>query len=336
MNIDNSTPWDAIAVSMWTIERQRRPVLIVKTGYSWDAQGKLTALPTGQSELEVVDRFYDDDPENRSIESAGDLVPFKDGFEVVLAGTAYSPEPAPMFTVSAKLVTPGHQTYWHKELHILGPHHWQRGFLGWVPSSPEHIKSLPLCYEYAYGGKSKDKENKLNEMNPVGLGYSVEADSALPQIQTTPYISQRKHKPAPVGFGPIAPHWYPRSKYFSELNSDDAVKGACPYKYAVNSAIYNVAPTDQQFREVPPTGSKLELINLHPEQAIQLIELPSAKPVAMVNDVNVELLWDTLIVDCDHCKIYQVWRGIVPVTERQMMSEDISLTDNTVEEVEQV
>lgn len=335
MKTDNHTPWAAFATPLWTVERKKEPVLVVKTGFTWDEQGNLTPMKQSDIPFEQFDRFNNDDPQNHSMAAAGDYVPFKNGFELLLFGTAYSVKPVPMFEVSAQIQEPNGKTVWEKQLYVLGPHHWQRNLFGWVTSIPEPITELPLQYEFSYGGMADKNQEKLCEYNPAGQGYVVESGRALPQIQNKPLISQKKHKPEPVGFGPLASHWQPRKAAFDALNNSDAFGGGCPYKYVVDRSLYNVAPADQQLTSIPANGSILTLRNLDAKRPVQQVKLPVANPKAKLSGgESIALTYDTLIIDADKKELYQVWRGTVPLALKHMNSQDIQIVDLTLNEEE--
>jgi hypothetical protein len=65
-----------------------------------------------------------------------------------------------------------------KRIRVQGPRQFQEGLLGWGASRPEAVKSVPLRWEYAFGGSAlaRDRDGKeiLNEAwfaNPVGCGW---------------------------------------------------------------------------------------------------------------------------------------------------------------------
>jgi hypothetical protein len=331
MDIENQTPWAADAMPMWTQNRTRQPVLVVKTGYRWDEQGELHPLSQSDIVLEKAERYYNDDPSSHSLQADLDLVPFKQGFELTLTGTAHFPRPVEMFEVALQLIDRQEQPNWQKSLRIIGPHHWQRNLLGWLPSKTEPIASLPLQYEYAFGGSHPDRPQKANQKNPAGLGHHVTVGAALPQIQQLPLINKKHNKPEPAGFGPLPRHWQPRQVRQRQVNADAAIEGYCPYPFIVDPLLYNSAPKDQQFSAAPSPDLRLRLKNLDKQQPNQTVNLPNAKPEAVLsNGDKVELNWDTLVIDSDNKQLFQLWRGVVPIALLDIYSVDLTLNDATL------
>ncbi|MCA9519370.1 MAG: DUF2169 domain-containing protein [Myxococcales bacterium] len=147
-------------------------VIVVKRSYELNMQGQCEPS-SEQHEILAGDIFYGNDP-SRSIRFDKDFVPYKDGCDVVINGTAYAPQgfPTQRFQVAFRLGR------YEKKLDIIG-----RRVCTYVPppppppppkdlkegeepppppppplpeiSEPEKLVSIPLRYEFAYGGKSK-------------------------------------------------------------------------------------------------------------------------------------------------------------------------------------
>ena len=86
MQIENNTPFAAATLPMWHRNRKIHPILVIKTGYRWNDEGQLSALTQDEIIIEPVDRYTNDDAENASLEASADMVPFKNGFELLASG----------------------------------------------------------------------------------------------------------------------------------------------------------------------------------------------------------------------------------------------------------
>jgi hypothetical protein len=328
MNIDNKSQWAYCIAPQWTINRKLQPLLVVKTAYQWDDQGTLTPLPESDIEIEVVDRFYNDDAQNKGLAASSDTVPFKKGFELLLTGTAHSLAPTQSIMVSMALQDATHRTVWQKQCRVTGERHWQRSLLGWQPSEPALFQSLPMQYEHAYGGKcSKNSDNVFNE-NPIGIGFKINSEqNALPIIEQAPWLTNPKQSRSPAGFAPLAPHWSPRLERLQSLDAEAAAQGACPYSWPVDPNLFNAAPEDQILTEPPNQSCRLKLQGLHPKHEVQTIALPKNIPQAWYKSALLPLVWDTLIIDADKQRLYQLWRVSVPITLSQLPSLALTLSN---------
>ncbi|MEJ2042578.1 MAG: DUF2169 domain-containing protein [Reinekea sp.] len=344
MQINNHSPWAAQLAPAWGKDRKQQMTVIVKTGFCWDTQGKLTPIEQNDIAFEGAERFFDDDYENASLAASNDLVPFKDGFELLVTGTAHPANKQAKKMQLAVAFTRGSdenlKTDWEKQLTVFGRRHWQRTLLGTVPSIPPAIEPTPVRYEYAYGGKKTDKDGneKLKKglylQNPSGLGFSAgKTEHRLPLIEREPLITHPSQQVKPAGFGPIANSWEPRKSLFAELDNKAAANARCPYPASLNTKLYNSAPEDQQFTTPPADGTCLVLSGWHPDIALQRIELPTTGPSVMVfrqaQWQAMPMAWDTLIIDADNQRLYQLWRGAIPFDPAHIELMQFHLTDPT-------
>ncbi|MFQ3229590.1 DUF2169 domain-containing protein [Reinekea sp.] len=328
MNIDNKSQWAYCIVPQWTIDRNLKPLLVVKTGYQWDDQGVLTPLPETDIEIEVVDRFYDDDAQNKSLAACNDMVPFKKGFELFLTGTAHSLTPTQSIMVGMALQDTTARTLWHKKCRVTGVRHWQRGLLGWQPSEPALFQNLAMQYEFAYGGTCSKNTDKTFRENPIGVGYKISGEQkSLPRIEQAPWLFNPKQSRSPAGFAALAPHWSPRLERLQSLDAEAAAQGACPYSWPVDPNLFNAAPEDQILTEPPNQHCLLQLQGLHPKYEVQTIALPKNTPQAQYKTALLPLVWDTLIIDADKQRLYQLWRVSIPITLSQLPSLTLTLSN---------
>ncbi|NIM37522.1 MAG: DUF2169 domain-containing protein, partial [Hydrotalea flava] len=95
-------------------------------------------------------------------------------------------------------------------------------------STPKPLQTIPIQYEYAYGGDGYSA-------NPIGMGFTNKSfgnkDLPLPHIELMPKIINKIiDRPAPAGFAPIPSYWHAQN--------------------------YSQAPSDQQFKQ-PFVGGEI-------------------------------------------------------------------------------
>lgn len=163
-------------------------VIVAKVGYTFeiDAQTGHTqlALTAVQPPLVFADQYhYESSLSSTKVES--DFVLYKPKLDVIIHAQAYAPmgRASAYFPVS---VTIGD---YQKNLIISGPRYWQRESFGWTLSKATPIMSLPIHYEYAFGGSGSETpyaqsghDGDDNDMtsqdilhNPIGRGFYSES-----------------------------------------------------------------------------------------------------------------------------------------------------------------
>jgi hypothetical protein len=133
-------------------------------------QDGVLAVAGEQPPLVVTDEYYGE-LNKSSVKQESDLAPYKPRSDVIVIGTACAPglKPVPRFEANIKIN--GSSTL-DKQLAITGPRYWEKREAGWVLTEPAPIISLPLRYEYAYGG-----ECRIEGDDPAGR--EVKADYQL-------------------------------------------------------------------------------------------------------------------------------------------------------------
>ncbi len=158
----------------------------------------------------------------------------------------------------------------HKALRIVGNRYWG-GLLG--PSEPEPLKSLPLRYEYAFGGREYPK-------NPLGKGLDEvdvhgEMRLPLPNIEDPAHlITSSGQRPEPAGFAPLDPGWPQRRSRMGTYDDKWLRERAPAYADDLDWHYFNAAPRDQWLPEFLVGDENYALANMHPQQPILRGTLP--------------------------------------------------------------
>lgn len=150
---------------------------VVVIGCTRDIKDESDEEPDDGGGFMVTDRYFDK-PNTGSVRRESDLAPFKPLCDIIVNATAYAPGgiPASRFSAGVKITRPAHMngpggTVLHKTLVITGPRAWKEGDTGWQLTEPETIESLPVRYEYAYGGENRIEQNDpfLEKLDEKGL-----------------------------------------------------------------------------------------------------------------------------------------------------------------------
>lgn len=315
LELVNRTAWQAGLFPGWGLDRRHQLTVVVKQSFAFGLDGRCTPLPNGP-EIEPTDRRYDD-PVTSSLAAPSEAVPFKQGGELLIFGSAQPVrrELRVMEVEAALESTAGLR--WQKTLRVFGRRIWQRRLLGMVASYPEPLQPLPLRYEHAFGGIDTVRR-ALDERNPSGLGFArrgkVAPEQLLPQIEQGPrFIKSPADQPAPAGFAPLPSSWAPRADDFAGFSEDG---GLCPYPQAVPAAMYNCAPLDQRFAAAFSGGERLRLRGFfaQTDEPVELL-LPRLSPAAFTliggQRAPLPLQCDTLVVRADAQELDLIWRGAI-------------------------
>lgn len=162
-----------------------------------------------------------DEPETSSIKLPSDLCVSKPGTDILVVGEAMQRDRAPTSQLDVYIRVGTIE----KTLRVFGTRVWYPGVGGaYVLSKPEPFESMPLRWEYAYGGRDADTDPPLEEpRNPVGRG--VVRDSK--KLKHTPgpnledprnLIKDHKSRPSPVCTAALGRHFEPRRRYAGTMD----------------------------------------------------------------------------------------------------------------------
>lgn len=316
--IDNRTDWSVGLYPGWDRQGKRQFTLVIKAGFTFDIRGDLTPVP--HPPIEEIDR-YRGEPATSSLAAASEAVPFKEGGELLLSGTAHPPESGRTVTeveVGLKFLD---GRAWSKTLRVFGRRHWKSKLLMAVPGAPEALEPVALIYENAYGGCDQGDPDKPFAANPVGKGHTRKGlkikDLEMPQIEIGPrFITSPTNRPNPAGFGPVSPLWEPRVTALASMDGARASSGGCPWGNMAPANIFNAAPADQRFPQPFSGGETLSFKGMIPEVPKGVtIRLPSVRPDVQLFSENrlntVEVNLDTISVETDKKELNLIFRAAV-------------------------
>ena len=271
-----------------------------------------------QDELVTADRYHDDD-DTASILHESDVVPFKPRSDIIVTGHSYAPGGLPMESWGTRVVVGQHQ----KALAIHGERHWRKRGLGWSLSRPEPTLSVPLRYEYAYGGSwGTGNKTTYYEQNPVGMGFAgfgkFEYQSIqAPQIESIedPVQEFGKHY-RPEGFGFIGKGWLPRRELVGTTDDEWLQNEHPSLPYDFDFSFYNGAHPDLIYPGMLRGDEPITLINLHPQYRTIKTRLPGLMIGARINKAVVARAYlDTLILEPENLRAHLTWRATFRMDE---------------------
>ncbi|WP_118184455.1 DUF2169 family type VI secretion system accessory protein [Paraburkholderia phosphatilytica] len=194
MEFRNLTPLHAMAFHAIDLHDHEFHVVVLKAGYRLepihidapDADTHACRLLAGNDavRLAMADE-YEGETGSSSVKWESDLAPFKPKCDFLVRATAHAPEgkPLPSWPVRVR-ISLGDKVVIDKGLRVTGPRVFQKGWRGWRLAVPEAVATVPMRWEYAFGGCSRvvaaagvvglPAERELNEVcfsNPLGRGW---------------------------------------------------------------------------------------------------------------------------------------------------------------------
>ena len=318
----NESGYAAGLYSGHTPDRRFQHTLVIKTSYQFTLGGDLTWLET-QPEIALADRHHGD-PASSSLAQASEIAPFKQGAEFYLFGTAHAPSTT-QISMQVSVTLQNAQQCRHKQLLVMGEHEWKRGLLGSHRGGARPLGSLPLQYEYAYGGRHAASEQQ-DDRNPAGRGFNPPwkglSDPRAPRIEYPDQLALDPGKCVPpAGFGPLPVFWQPRRGRFGTPDTDPLNGSGCGWGPDASPNLHNAAPDDQQWPTPLQGGETLTLEGFFsgcakpvvitlPTLAPDVYLLESGQPGSHPQRLTARV--DTLVIDTDARQLSLVARaGIV-------------------------
>ena len=220
---------------------ERLDVLVVRGTFAFGVNGESMTLADDQQPIAFGDIYSgpaDTDPLRAIVAEDGDLLPYKAGTDVLIAGHALAPSGVAKSSWQASVsIGPVNKT-----LRLHGPRQFYKRFFGWRLGPGEPVARVPLDYRLAYGGcidvpaaltADGSADSIKHPGNPAGCGWLprphayrhlpksarkhvdewIKAQTVLPAPQIEAPAAPVRHphqKLATQGFSAIARWWEPR------------------------------------------------------------------------------------------------------------------------------
>jgi len=274
---------------------------------------------------------YWQDPDTSSLKYASEVHVGKRGTDVVLVGHAHAPGGRPI----AEMLVAVSVAERRKVVRVVGDRVWST--LTGGPSRAEPFTMMPLVYERAFGGVHELPDGRggilAEERNPIGVGFRGRralgdvVGQKLPNLEdpATP-IRTFGDRPAPAGFGFVAPSWMPRRAFAGTY--DEAWKAnRAPYlPRDFDRRFDNAAPPELTFDRFLTGGEPLEVSGASPEGLMRLA-LPTSRPkltvgIAGKSQKPVAVL-ETVLIEPDDHRLCLTWRASVPCDKKALKVESV-------------
>lgn len=259
--------------------------------------------------------------------------------EVIVFGSYHAPNGNPV-TAGRTVLQCGAV---NKELAVVGERYW-RTLIG--PTAPESFTSLPLTYEYAFGGAKYHLNTDGKGIEEVDLFGEMRVP--LPNIEyPDKLVSSAGERPDPAGFAPLDIMWGQRLKHAGTYDQEWIEKYAPDYPLDINWNYFNVAPQDQWVKNFWQENESYSLYNMHPEQPViqgslpnfcgRCFVVPKSSEKPQLKEVKQRL--ETIVFFPEQNMGVLLWRGVIEVVEDDMTDmyallsvfEDAELAPKTIE-----
>jgi hypothetical protein len=283
---------------------------LLKATFYFTSKGRLTAAEKEAALPIFLSDVYYDKPDTSSLRYAGEVVPEKKGVDVAINGHVYSFDRRPV--VAGFRLGPIQKT-----VRVHGPRSWLADGAKDI-AGPLPFDSVRLRYELAYGGFYFDQAGSkvVYDQNPVGVGFAeaARAQAILPSIEYPDAgIASAQDRPPPAGLGFIPAGWRQRGRFAGTF--DDAWhKTRRPlFPSDFDARFYNSVPQDQVLPGELRGGEQVLLQNVHPQEPLLQVSLPTLKHVCQFVIKNrtkeVPMRADTLLIEPDKGRLAITFRA---------------------------
>ncbi len=270
MTLANNTSCRAGVMPLADANGRSVIVAVVKVTFAMSAAG-LWDLADDPSPVRWNDVLWYPDAPDSSVRYPSDAVPGKIGTDILLVGEAMSTRPAFHVDVAVQARS------LRKTVRVHGERLFYKRGGGCAVGSSAPFERRPIVYELAYGGASTDGK-LLERRNPVGRGVTAApADldgKPAPCIEDPRApITSSADRPAPVGLGPLGPHWLPRVAHagtFDEAWRNERMP-LLPQDFSPRH--HNSAPADQVLDPPLTPGEEIAVLGMR-EQGLLRFTLP--------------------------------------------------------------
>jgi hypothetical protein len=294
---ENLTPYTTAELAGRDADGHPSFVSIVKASYTWARDGApVSASPQPIREKDV----YAGDPGDSGLLHASDLGPPKPRVDVLLEGALAFPGPVDYIEVALEV---GRRL--QKRVTVWGVRHWVPGPVAeLVLSRPKPVKGVAIDWAGSFGGRDANDPKLWEPRNPVGSGIAkrardLEAHPAPSFEDPKNPIRTWRDRPAPAGFGPVAPNWQPRAKLAGTYDETWRKDRAPLLPADFDPLFINVAPADQQLASYVP-GEEIRLVGMT-SAGVERLRLPELRvPVTIATPAA---LWegqarvDTIVIE---------------------------------------
>ncbi len=320
MQIENGTPFRHFVFPQVDKERRERACVLIKAEYQIVPRTTCQLKPDAPPVV-FTDQYYGD-PKSSSLRVASDLAYYKPCTDIVFVdpvGVTPGGEMSRQWQVAVNI---GRISF---KGEIFGPRHWYRSLTGrWRLSEPEHVDSVPIRFENAFGGKT---DGWVFRENPVGVGFCPANELAKSREVRAPQCCWNasdvvhlngSNLRRPFGLTPISPGWLPRLKYAGTFDESWKSNDWPNWPNDFLDSFFLFAPEHLQYPGFVRGGEHVTLDGFSRERTIDFY-LPEVEDLMFRGffsnnkRIEKELHLDSVIIDLNGMSIQLCWRtSVVP------------------------
>jgi hypothetical protein len=324
----NDTPYPAFGFDTELYDTREYHSLAVKLSFDLNEHG--LQLRDEQLPLQMTDEYVQE-PGRSSLLAPSDLIPWRGRTDIIVTGEAVAPGRTPTDRWLAELQV----GQLRKALQITGPRRWlHRAFSGWELSPVEPTRSVPLHYEYAFGGEHPIEDHEQRDVwwpNPVGRGFAGRRKWNKDQVYQAPQLLApgesisdapgRTYRTA--NFGPVPGDWAPRVGRIGTTDENWRKNVAPHLPRDFDLRYFNCAPDDQQAEGYLRGNEEVILAGLF--EGVRRFRLPDYMATALTVDHNgvmlpLEMDLSTVHIDLDASTVALLWRLTTPAADLSQIS----------------
>jgi hypothetical protein len=305
-------------------------IVVIKATFELGATPRLAEA---QRPIVLADEYWGD-PTASSLRYPGEAHLAKPGADVILNGHARAPRDQSVTELDVAVCV-GDRT---KHARVYGDRHWTRGSSAVQPSHPQPFVRMPLVYERAYGGRLGNLHSgsaREGSRNPVGLGLYGGGSEGEMLGQPVPNLDDPRQpltrlgqEPPPVGFGAIAPHWWPRAGYVGTYDERWRTTRAPFLPEDFDPHYFQTASPGLSFDQPLQGGEPVSLHGLHPDGPRQF-SLPRCRlnvRARVAGELQIlNPLLDTVLFETDEQRFCLIWRASSAVDDRLLRVEQVDV-----------
>ena len=300
-------------------------IVVIKRALAFPQEdGGVCTWSTGQVPLVMADEFTGEPGFSACVREA-DFPLRKPKCDVILTGFAHTPGGRPMERLRVGMAI-GPVA---KAIDVVGNRHWESVLMSAEPSEPEPFTSMPISYDYAFGGvDDTDPDEELAPAylpNPVGRGWFKYRSRGLIEGRPLPNCESPGEETevpwedyTPASFGPIGRGWPERVAYAGTYD-EEWVADVFPFlPDDFDERYYQCAPEDQRIPH-PVGGEEIKLQHLTPDapplvtMTLPRLDIPVVFAHRSRGDVEINAVTDTIEIEPELRRISVVSRASIPL-----------------------
>jgi hypothetical protein len=262
------------------------------------------------------DDVYWGAPGKSSLRYEGQSAYTRPGTDVHVNGSAHAPGGRPVEQMDVDVAVGPCRL----RARVIGDRVWVSAGGTLRASPPVPFVRMPLVWERAFGGGDITAGGRGYEpRNPVGTGVFTSVDGAsgarLPNLENpVELVREPWSRPAPVGFGPVARHWWPRASFVGTYDQRWVETRAPLWPDDFDERFFSAAPAGACAAPHLRGGESVMMSGVHPAGGfgfrLPIVRL-SCKSVFGSHTERVGMRLDAVILEPDDARLTMIFRAVI-------------------------